>query len=260
MLFNKKLIWLSGLFLPLYIIVVILSGAGWNLFELDWHFSNIGAFGDAFGPINSFMAAIAAVAALLAYRSQAQELERVEQEATSEKKAREKRDFEQTFFNLLQLFRETVKEIDIPDQYNQNPVSGRDALKRILEEHIGNSHGNDESDKKLFDNAYNKFRDDLAHYFRLFYHILKFVNQSSIDSKKRYTGLLRATLSDAEITLIALNCVHGGGRGKLKPLIEKYSMLHNISNHQYTHWRLGNSFREIAFGDRAKLSNGDLSM
>jgi Putative phage abortive infection protein len=256
---DKRVAGFAGTTLVVYLVVVILSGLGWNPFGLSWNFSNPGAFGDAFGPLNSFMAAIAAVAALLAYRSQSQELRRVEQEAVSEKAAREKRDFEQTFFNLLQLFRETVKEIDVSDKYNQNPVSGRDALKRILEEYIGGSQGNKESDGKLFYGAYSRFRDDLAHYFRLFYHILKFVNQSPISEKKRYTGLLRATLSDAEITLIALNCIHGGGRGKLKPLIEKYSMLHNISNHQYRDWRLGKSFKQPAFGDRNKLSNGDLS-
>lgn len=257
--FNRKLIIFSAFSLCAYISIVIASGLGWNPFGFEWNFSNPGAFGDAFGPLNSLMAALAATAALLAYQSQARELRRVEEQAESEKNARDKRDFEQTFFNLLTLFRETVNEIDVNDRYNQNPVSGRDALKRILEEYIGSPTGNDKSDRDAFSNSYRKFRDDLAHYFRLFYHILKYVENSNLKDKKLYTRLLRATLSDAEITLIALNCMHGGGKAKLKPLVEKFSMLHNISNHNFTHWRMSKYFDKEAFGERIIRSDGSLS-
>lgn len=204
------------------------------------------------------MAAIAAVAAIFAYRSQAEELERVKAESINDKAEREKRDFEQTFFNLLQLFRETVREIEVEDTYNQNPVRGRDAIRRLLKHHIGASTGVDEDDAANYKRNFARFRDDLGHYFRLFYNILRLVDESGVANKKTYSRILRATLSNAEIVVIALNCMYGGGRPKLKRLVEKYAMLHNISNEDFRLWRMNLAFSESATGDREKLSDGEL--
>jgi hypothetical protein len=65
-----------------------------------------------------------------------------------------------------------------------------------------------------------------------------------------YVRLLRATLSNAEIVLIGLNCMYGGGQRKLKPLVEKYAVLHNISAGDARTWRFAASFDQSAFGDR----------
>lgn len=257
MKFSRVLLLVSALVCA-YLIIVLLSGAGWNPTGIEWNFSNTGAFGDSFGPLSTIMAGVAAIAAIMAYRSQSEELDRLKSEAIKDREERAKQDFERTFFNLLPLFRETVKEIEIEDRYNQNPVRGRDAIKRLLEEHIGSSRGSNDIDASAYMSQYMKFRDDLAHYFRLFYHILKLIDDSGLENRKTYSRILRATLSNAEITIIALNCMHGGGRPKLKILVEKYAMLHNISSKDFKSWRMGASFHNSAIGDRAKLSNGEL--
>lgn len=236
-----------------YVAAIIASGFGWNPFGQPWNFQNPGAFGDSFGPLNTLVATIAAIGAVAAYRAQKDELDRVKKAAPRERAEALKRDFETTFFNLIQLFRETVKEVDVADQYNGDPVRGRDALKRILEDRIGGTRGNDEDDAAVFLSIYGQFRDDLAYYFRLFYQILKFVDGTAVKNKMLYVRLLRATLSNAEIVLIALNCLHGGGKQKLKPLVEKYSVLHNISAGDARSWRFVSGFRARAFGDRDLL-------
>jgi hypothetical protein len=242
-----------------YVAAVVASGLGWNPLGMTWSFENSGAFGDSFGPLGALMASIAAISAFMAYRSQHDELRRVKLAEAQESEARDRRDFESTFFNLLQLLRETVKEIDVSDRYNINPVSGRDALKRILEEYIGGSRGSNDADKDVYLQYYSQFRDDLAHYFRLFYHILKFIENSEKIDSKLYIRLLRATLSDAEIVLIALNCIHGGGQQKLKPLVEKFEILHNISAGNAKVWRIVPEFSLAAFGDRSVDAQGVLS-
>jgi hypothetical protein len=229
--------------------VVLVSGLGWNPLGAHWNFTNTGQFGDSFGPLSALMATIAAVSALAAYLAQREELTRVRAENEYERASSARRDFEQTFFNLLKLFRETVSEIDIPNQYGLDAVTGRDALRRVLEEYIRGTQGSAEADSKAFKNAYVRLRDDLAHYFRLFYHILRFIDTSLVEEKMLYVRLLRATLSDAEIVLIGLNCMYGGG-SKLKPLVERYRILHNISATSANAWRMCDAFDHTAFGDR----------
>jgi hypothetical protein len=101
------------------IAVVIASGLGWNPFGGSWNFANTGAFGDSFGPLNALVATVAAVGAVAAYRAQREELDRVKAAAPLERAEAAKRDFEITFFNLIGLLRETVKEVDVPDAYNK---------------------------------------------------------------------------------------------------------------------------------------------
>jgi hypothetical protein len=161
------------------------------------------------------------------------------------------------FSTLLGLLRETVKEVDVPDLYGSNPVHGRDAFKRILEDYIGGSGGSDDADERRFRAIYSKFRDDLAHYFRLVYHILKYIKQTNNIDKMLYVRLLRATLSNAEIVLIALNCMFGGGRQKLKPLVEEFALLHNISTADVKSRRILTAFDQKAFGDRPFTETDD---
>lgn len=232
-----------------YTVSVVIAATNFNPLNIELDFSKTGPFGDTFGPLNTAMATVAAISAVAAYLSQKDELERVRADSEREGKRIERRDFEATFFNLLSLFRETVKEIDIFDPYGRNPSSGRDAFRKILDEYVSMNLGHS-SIKESYRRAYNENQDDLGHYFRIFYHILKFIDDAPFDNKLIYTRLLRATLSSAEMIVIALNCLHGGGREKLKPLVESFSMLHNIPRRDALNWGIISGFEPSAFGDR----------
>lgn len=240
-----------------YVAIVIASGLGWNPLAQSWDFENSGSFGDSFSPLATLAALVAAWGAIGAYRAQQEELDHVKLLAPLERAEAAKRDFETTFFNLLGLLRETVKEVDVPDNYNKDPLFGRDAFKRILEERIGGTIGDDSSDARKFKEIYIRYRDDLAHYFRLVYHILKYIKQTNDIDKMLYVRLLRATLSNAEIVLIALNCMYGGGRQKLKPLVEEFALLHNISTGDANSRRIIQAFNKTAFGDRSFVEAED---
>jgi len=234
-----------------YVFVIVFSGLGWNPLGLEWKFENTGQFGDSFGPLNTFMAGLAAVGALGAFWAQREELANAKGDALAEREISAKRDFENTFFNLVRLFRESANDVEAFDRYGQNPLRGRDALKRILEEQIGPSFGDAEKDRKRYRIVYLERRDYLGHYFRIFYQVVRFVHESDIADKSLYIRVLRATLSNAEIVLLALNCAYGEGRFKFKDLIEEYALLHNISQSDVWDRGLLDLFDVGAFGDRS---------
>lgn len=230
-----------------YLAFIVLSGLGFDPLGLRWDFALVGQLGDSFGPLNSLMAGIAAVAAIAAYSSQKKELDRLKASAEAEGFSAARRDFESTYFSLLEMFRDVVNEIVYVDWRSENEIGGRRALRIITQ----NSRlKNVDTRVESFDEIYDLYRDALAHYFRIFYHILKYVDERAPSDTLFYSRLLRATLSNSEMILIGLNCIHGGGKDKLKPLVEKYAMLHNISEKNAKEYGLIDEFKPTAFGNR----------
>nr|WP_253914980.1 putative phage abortive infection protein [Salinivibrio sp. VYel6] len=79
---------------------------------------------------------------------------------------------------------------------------------------------------------------DLSHYFRILYHILKFIDEED-NSKgdkdfkkfKFYTNILRSFLNYKETMLLALNCAVNDSDyqfSNYKNLVEKYEMLEHM--------------------------------
>lgn len=71
----------------------------------------------------------------------------------------------------------------------------------------------------------------LDHYFRYLYRILKFIDETDLideQQKYRYASMFRAQLSEFELVLVYYNGLSSMGKKKLKPLLEKFSILKNI--------------------------------
>lgn len=90
----------------------------------------------------------------------------------------------------------------------------------------------DERIIKLYYKAFYEPRQELlGHYFRIMYHIVKFVDSSSVlqtyEEKRRYVSLLRAQLSAHELLLLFYNGISTKAI-KFKPLIEKYGLLEHL--------------------------------
>lgn len=259
---KRRLILAAAFFAVLYLVGVIATGLGWNPFGRLWNFENSGQFGDSFGPLGALMSAIAAVSALMAYWSQREELGELKKAEKINQVRSDKKDFEDTFFRLLSLFREILNQVEhkIEKQgrgLGEPPITklhkrGSYALESMMMWSSLGSHQKDRHEvAKLFMSIYDAHQGSMGHYFRLFYHILKFVDEANVEDKKKYARFLRALLSRSEILLIALNCAHGGGKEKLKPLVEKYAMLHNISASEAKRLHLLSEFPQAAFGDRS---------
>lgn len=148
--------------------------------------------------------------------------------------------FEQTFFSLLDLYSKNLAELtffqktdkkaialfyDHLKSYSKSEIIDGYSGKIIKTEMLyGDLNGFDKQ-FEAFAKAYNEY---LAHYFRIIYHILKFVDAANIINKQTYANLLRAQLSTAEILLLFYNGISSFGREKMLPLMFRYDLLQHI--------------------------------
>ena len=171
-----------------------------------------------------------------------------------------KQQFESTFFNLLNLHHEIVNSIDLQsrvDKYqgfekifarglsegqkNEKIVeitTGRDCFVKFCKGFRNSYRENKESnpeltERELCDKSYQEYyenhQSDLGHYFRNLYHIFKFIKNTELENKKRYTSLVRAQLSNDELFLLFYNSSSKLGKDKFLPLIEEFHLLKNLN-------------------------------
>ena len=88
----------------------------------------------------------------------------------------------------------------------------------------------------------------LGHYFRQLYHIIKFVDESEIEDKRRYTDFLQAQMDNDELVLLAYNGISEQGED-FKPLIERYSLLENLAAKSFFNEEHCEFYEKAAFGN-----------
>lgn len=233
-----------------YAAIVVTSGAGFGVMETDWNFENSGQFGDSFGPLSAIFSCAAAICAFLAYRSQAEEVKRIKESAEVDRKSVYRRDFENTFFKMIDMIRQCVRDMDLTT-YKKETYSGTDVLDHLVFI-LWNSEQVCEPNliSQRYSQIYKGSKIDLPHYFRMCYHLVKFLDESEIENKQIYIRIFRATLSNPEMILIGLNAIYGGGKEKFRPLVEKYALLHNISSSDAIRLSIFGEIDKSAFGDR----------
>lgn len=81
-----------------------------------------------------------------------------------------------------------------------------------------------------YNNFWLKYRSDLGHYFRFLFNLFKYVDNADLDfnDKVKYAKIIRSQLSDYELIIIFYNGLSEKGMDKLKPIIEKYTLLNNV--------------------------------
>lgn len=237
----------------LWWLFVIASGSGMRLGG-PWDFTVTGQLGDSFGILSCLMASLAAIftyqtlnetrrqaatAEAEADRSKAEarlaiqraKVEKFEaDERLEEQRRREyRRDNEQTFFRLLELRSQVLN--DLQTGQNEYAVVGSDAAGRFVQtvkNYVSNRTYNTYA--VAFRAMYERNQNDLGHYFRTTYHVVRFLDDRFQDAVAyEYVRILRAQLSNAEIVLIALNCWYGEGAEKFAPLAAKYALFHNMN-------------------------------
>jgi hypothetical protein len=77
--------------------------------------------------------------------------------------------------------------------------------------------------------VFSTYKDQLGHYFRHLYHLLKFTDEAIFKgSNKKYIDIIQAQMSDDELYLMFYNCISELGKSKVLTLIDEYSFLENI--------------------------------
>ena len=217
------------------------------------------------------MASLAALGAIATFRAQSNEIVRVKlrdeqidqglledrQRAISrefladERAARQS--FEVTFFQLLNTLQSVVRNLDV-EIYSRRVDSGQDAFRALLRRFKSDVHGPKVDRKKSWEEFSESYKNDLNHYFRMLYHIVKYIKSGPVNNSYFYIQILRSMLSDSELSLLALNCEYGHGREKFKHLVEEFALLHNLSQAEKEHWNLLELYDSGAFEYSAKES------
>lgn len=174
------------------------------------------------------------------------------------RKVDNKTQFENIFFNMTQTFEYIIEGLTIEQHENSNldsdaeflvnhygPTTAsndtiepvKDVKGRAIFKHIYMARKVDRkqmivSIRESGIIAYENLMDGiLDHYFRYLYRILKFIDDTELigeQEKYKYVSIFRAQLSEYELIMIYYNGLSKFGSEKLKPLIEKYSILKNI--------------------------------
>jgi hypothetical protein len=207
--------------------------------------SERGTNGDMFGGLTALFSGFAFAGIILTIIMQSQELKLQRDEMIDTRDVFKQQTFENTFFQLLRTQLSITDSMDLHKKSKNNELvdTGRDCFKtfysnyrsilftgngKLAPEEIGL-----EDAKEGYMKFYKRHQSDIGHYFRHLYHIIKFIHESDIPNKKRYTGIVRAQLSSYELGLLFYNCLVDfdiDEKNKFKPLIEEYKLLKSIDD------------------------------
>lgn len=233
--------------------------------------ANRGTFGDMFGAVNSLFSGLAFASLVYTILLQRKELQLQRQELvyTRAELAGQKQqmslqndvlkiqNFENTFFQLVRLLNDIVNSIDLVD--GQGKVThGRDCLSTFYRRFVSDYHQlrknyPSSNELRVIQQSYTHFnqryQNELGHYFRTLYNIIKFVRNSDVGDKNLYTNLVRAQLSSQELLLLFYVGLSEEGYQKFKPLIEEFALLKNVPMEAVIHPQFHpHLYRPCAYG------------
>lgn len=196
-------------------------------------FPTAGAFGDQFGGINTLFTALALVGVIWTAVAQ------IKDRAVVEKQA-----FENTFFNMLTLLRQSYDgiqvELGINHQGEVRILSGDAAVELLIRrfrDHISSrslrsgSMTEDEVNSAYVQSIHNESEALIGVYFRTMYNLLRLIDRSkSLNGPDRvlYGNILRAQISSNSLSIIGLNAMDAEISGDLKSYVEKYRLLRYV--------------------------------
>ncbi len=180
----------------------------------------------------------------LALKYTRQELAGQKEEMKEQNKTLRQQKFENTFFQMLNLFNSIVNSFDIRNSDREVITAGRKCFKEFYKQfesdllyEVNNGFSFEkenlrsatiEQSRDAYSNFYERQKADLSHYFTVIYRIYKFIDQSDFENKTHYAAIARAQLSSYEQILMFYNCLHIHGYEKFKPLIERYAVFKNL--------------------------------
>ncbi|CAI6223295.1 hypothetical protein NRS6116_01110 [Bacillus subtilis] len=150
----------------------------------------LGTFGDFFGGTTVGLFNLSSILLVLtAVIMQRKELEQTRNEFVQTNKTLIKQQFDNTFFNMINLHNEIVRTL------NEHNVSGKELLSKIENEisywveHTDIDSLNDERIKIVllssYERIYKQYENILGHYLRNLYRIVKFIHESRLSEEEK---------------------------------------------------------------------------
>ncbi|HMJ67378.1 MAG TPA: putative phage abortive infection protein [Cyclobacteriaceae bacterium] len=234
--------------------LVLRSALAPDLFFNITAWQTTGPFGDSFGLLTALFSALAFAGVIYSLLEQDKHIKEQDRHTQIDR-------FEAKFFLILQAQREIVGEFDLKrpnaqtkvrEVYNKGRECFRDIYKNKFKNQLFDYYTKKYPDKELSetvkediktlrglltldqvvavycDDLFDTYQDDLGHYFRHLYRIVRLIHKSDSIEKSEYFGILRAQLSAFELVNIFYNCLTDRG-ADFKPLIEQYGLLKNIN-------------------------------
>jgi hypothetical protein len=238
-----------------------------------------GVFGDFIGGIlNPTLAFLSFIALLITIRIQSKELKNSTEELakssealTEQSKSLKIQNFENTFFNMINLHNEGIKNILLKEDvqikqmrgikssngfgtesfdkrivgyYSINGENinleadknyiGKEAISRlflILVEYLEKKGWKDF--KSNYPNFFEEYRNILTHYFKLMYQIFLLIeNNIEEESQQKYANIFKAQFTTDELNLIAVHLISDYTTGKYIEFVEKYSFFDSIAHNE----------------------------
>jgi uncharacterized membrane protein len=232
-----------------------------------------GVVGDTFGAVNALFTGLAIIAVVVDICYQRQQVADQRQEKSDRDTSDHLEAVERRFFQLLGSWQAAVGSLRTT--YPLSPINtehyeGREVLARLKDDLIQKLNrappiavGNRVLVGERYESFYNEECDLLGHYFRLLYHLLKFIAESGIPPQEQifYTRIIRAHLSNSELVLIFYNGISKHGVEKLFPLVDKYDLLQNINREKLRspedvkfYQSLSNQSRNVRYFCKVKMS------
>lgn len=249
-------------FLIITIVVISLIIGLWltTYFLLkDYTPTDRGTFGDMFGSVNALYSGLALAGIMLSIllqrseiKLQSEELKETRREFETQNETLKIQRFENIFFNLLNqyhtivnstienYYKPKVNSHSSTQEFEMVVLNGRDTYAYYYKKMLNDLKKSEVNYQEVFDNYYDNFENDLGHYFRTLYRIIKIVDEADFfynsvtneneifKIKYMYVSILRSQISDYELAWIFYNCLTNKSSIKFKELIEKYSFLKNI--------------------------------
>jgi hypothetical protein len=258
--------WLA---VALIAIVVVCSGYWLVVSRFINNHNDQGTFGDMFGALNALFSGCAFAGVIYAIFVQRSELRFAKTELAHTKRIFEEQSaslalqneetrrqiFENIFFQMLRIFTDAASSIDVED--GKNTYVGKDALRSIERDIIEPSFNSPEIPEdgflERYEQKYEEYQNDLGHYFRTLYAILKFIKYSDTQDKKFYTNIVRAQVSNSELQILLYNGLSRWGVIKMKPLLEEFSFFDNLPFKNVKFKLALAEYGRAAFGENSEI-------
>ena len=158
-------------------------------------------------------------------------------ELAESRKVFEKQQFENTFFNLLNLYQEVTKSMHL-DQfefYTEKTYGGKDFFelkkRKFYEDFVAQSKYslNRKQASLNYRSLYLQTKEQTSQYFRTLYRIFRFISNSDFAHKEKmnYAKIIRAQLSESELFFIHYNAYTEYGT-KFRQLINEFNIVKHL--------------------------------
>ena len=195
-----------------------------------------GLFGDYIGGVlGAFTGLVSVVFLYITYQRQIDIFQ-------EQKRQSELHQFEENFFHLLENFRSILPRLKNKSEHTEGYEYIR-SVRKLVEQPIDdvckadtaltdlNALDTREKIEKIYGLAFGAESDQLGHYFRSLYHLLKYIKEhcpKDVDNKM-YFDLVQAQMNTDELYLTCINGISNYGRKKLRPLLDDSSFLENLA-------------------------------